>query len=40
MAVTHNRSRTVLGLEIGMLGEEIRALGLPGLSQPGARLVS
>jgi hypothetical protein len=33
VAVPHNTVPTVLGLEIGMFGEEIRDLGLYGLSQ-------
>jgi len=37
MAVADNTFPTVLGLEIAMLGEEMRDLGLYGLSQQGAR---
>ena len=37
MAAMDNTLPTVLGLEIGMVGEEIRDLSLYGLSQQGAR---
>jgi hypothetical protein len=40
MAVTHNALAAVRGLEIGMLSEKIRDLGLYGLRQQGARALS
>jgi len=37
MAVAHNALAAILGLEIGMLGEKIRDLGLDRLRQQRAR---
>ena len=37
MAVAHNALAAILGLEISMLGEKIRDLGLYGLSKERAR---
>ena len=40
MAVTHDAGTPVLGLEIGVLGEELGDLGLDGLGEQGARPVA